>query len=528
MSKHPRTVSAIVALIVASSAAVADVAPAVTAGDLDPSFARDGKTLLLDIRIPHEVLVQEDGKILIVGESAGDFRVVRLNPDGSRDKSFDGDGAAIADFGGDDRAYAAALQADAKILVAGSSSAAGFGERAAVARLDPNGQLDPTFDPGGADGDGMKILPNAGTAYQSDVRAVLVQPDRRIVLAGSGFSGDESSITATRLTRSGAVDGTMFEHAGFGSQVNAAAAALGADGKVVVAGTRYVPDGNRFEIALARFDVDGLLDATLAGDGKLTFGESEQVAAVLVQPDGKVVVAGATGGFETPAMVATRFNRDGTPDMSFDSDARAGADFDGVSLAGAAALRPDGKIVLAGVAVPPFDFAIARLNAAGGLDSTFGSRGMTTVDFGDIEAASAIAHQSDGRMVVAGESQVGAVIARLLADPPPSPGSGPGSPQPATPAPRCAGKRATIVGTPGRDRLRGTSRTDVIVALGGNDRVVARGGRDLVCGGTGRDRLSGGAGRDRLLGGPGRDVLLGGAGRDRLIGGAGKDRVVPG
>jgi Tol biopolymer transport system component len=86
------------------------------------------------------------------------------------------------------------------------------------------------------------------------------------------------------------------------------------------------------------------------------------------------------------------------------------------------------------------------------------------------------------------------------------------SPPPAQPgrtlpprAPRCAGRRATIVGTPGRDRLRGTRRADVIVALGGNDRVTAGRGRDLVCGGRGNDRLFGGRGRDRLIGGPGRD-----------------------
>jgi Tol biopolymer transport system component len=70
---------------------------------------------------------------------------------------------------------------------------------------------------------------------------------------------------------------------------------------------------------------------------------------------------------------------------------------------------------------------------------------------------------------------------------------------------RCAGRRATIVGTRGRDRLRGTRRADVIVALGGHDRVRAGRGRDLVCGGRGNDRLFGGPGRDRLIGGPGRD-----------------------
>ena len=106
--------------------------------------------------------------------------------------------------------------------------------------------------------------------------------------------------------------------------------------------------------------------------------------------------------------------------------------------------------------------------------------------------------------------------------------SGGADPQTPPPLPRCAGKPATIIGTPGADTLRGTRRADVIVALGGADRVLAAGRGDVVCGGAGRDRLSGGAGADRLLGGAGRDVLSGGAGRDRLEGGAARDRCLGG
>ena len=86
--------------------------------------------------------------------------------------------------------------------------------------------------------------------------------------------------------------------------------------------------------------------------------------------------------------------------------------------------------------------------------------------------------------------------------------------QTAKPAPRCAGKPATIVGTPRRDVLRGTRRADVIVSLGGNDRIKAGRGNDKVCSGSGKDVVFGQAGNDRLLGGAGADRLLGGAGRD--------------
>ncbi len=117
------------------------------------------------------------------------------------------------------------------------------------------------------------------------------------------------------------------------------------------------------------------------------------------------------------------------------------------------------------------------------------------------------------------------------------PSVAPAPPVPAAPstATRCAGRRATIVGTSRRDVLRGTARRDVIAALGGNDLVRGLGGADLICLGAGADRALGGPGADRILGqggadrlegGPGRDALEGGAGRDLLLGGAGIDRLL--
>jgi subtilisin-like proprotein convertase family protein len=84
------------------------------------------------------------------------------------------------------------------------------------------------------------------------------------------------------------------------------------------------------------------------------------------------------------------------------------------------------------------------------------------------------------------------------------------------PAPRCNGKPATIVGTQGRDVLRGTSHADVIVGGAGADTIRAAAGNDTVCGGPGRDRLFGGTGNDRLIGGAGRDTCIGGRGRNRV------------
>lgn len=81
----------------------------------------------------------------------------------------------------------------------------------------------------------------------------------------------------------------------------------------------------------------------------------------------------------------------------------------------------------------------------------------------------------------------------------------------------CLGKRATMTGTSGDDRISGTAKRDVIAAAEGNDVVDARGGRDIVCGGRGNDALTGGAGSDELSGGAGDDRLRGGAGLDYAV-----------
>jgi Ca2+-binding RTX toxin-like protein len=99
-------------------------------------------------------------------------------------------------------------------------------------------------------------------------------------------------------------------------------------------------------------------------------------------------------------------------------------------------------------------------------------------------------------------------------------------PEAALAAPRCFGKRATIVGTGRNDKLKGTSHRDVIVGLGGHDRIVGRAGDDLICGGGGRDFIRGKAGSDRLAGGGKRDRLFGQLGNDRLAGGGGADTLI--
>jgi Ca2+-binding RTX toxin-like protein len=198
---------------------------------------------------------------------------------------------------------------------------------------------------------------------------------------------------------------------------------------------------------------------------------------------------------------------------------------------GSLALLAQGKLLVSGRAGDRA--AVARLQPGGARDTTFRGTGRVTVP--GMPEASGLAVQPDGKILISSEG-IGtgnAAVARLKADsasPPPPPGgngpSGPGGG--AAKVPRCAGKRATIVGTKRSNRLKGTRRSDVIVALGGNDRVDAGRGNDVVCAGDGNDRVKGGSGNDRVYGQNGKDRLEGGSGKDRLAGGGGKDRLAGG
>ena len=115
-------------------------------------------------------------------------------------------------------------------------------------------------------------------------------------------------------------------------------------------------------------------------------------------------------------MTITRLQTNGSPDPTFDGDGTATIDFPAVLVTGAA-LQPDGKIVVAGYTQASEDVAVARLNANGSPDATFGVAGKATVDFGVATFGQAVARAPNGRIVVAGQKTGGDdfAVARLLA-----------------------------------------------------------------------------------------------------------------
>jgi uncharacterized delta-60 repeat protein len=427
------------------------------AGALDPSFGAGGKTTIRfgGADDAWGMAEQPDGKAVLVGQTAadasspGNCAVARLNPDGSPDSSFGAAGRAEVSFGGDDACFSAALQSDGKLVVAGKTTASGV-DQWAVARLNSDGSLDPTFGTGG-----KSVLTFGATG--GDAVSVLVQPDGRIVVIGSSSTtATQSDFTAVRLTSSGAID-TSFgtggtAHVDFGGDDHVEAAALQPDGRIILAGDSTAGMGGH-NFAVARLNSDGSMDPSfgMAGQVVLDFGGDDGANAVVVQPDGKILVAGSTtAGGGGGDFALARLSSNGSLDPSFGAGGKATVDFGGADSAFGIALQPDGSVVLAGGTNTTTDvgqFAIARVTSAGALDSAFGQGGKTTIAFGDLSTGRAVALQTDGNIVVAGISEGSQiVVARLLGAGGSGPGGGGGSgPAPPANAPQCHGTVLALV-----------------------------------------------------------------------------------
>jgi uncharacterized delta-60 repeat protein len=374
------------------------------------------------------VVVQPDGKIIVGGYarlelgglSDDDFAVKRFNADCTLDTTFV---LQNGHFGGtsNDQIHALALQADGKIVAVGTTQWTGTATESnlnfALARYTSTGVLDTTFGSGGMVVTNVSAC-SAIACGMDEAYAVAIQPSvagDKIVVAG--YYTDVAApgvwhFALARYTSTGALDAT------FGSsgvvktsildQDVAYSIAVQSDGKIVVAGETANLDGSIDQFALVRYTRDGALDATFSGDGKVTnsFGGPSGARAMVLQPGGKIVVAGTVGSFGN--TVLARYTAAGALETGF-----AGGDdwaLDTSFTARAVALQADGKIVLAGRTGG--DFAVARFNADGTKDTGFGTV-STSLGSSD-DRALAVAIQADGKIVAAGHSGGDFALARYL------------------------------------------------------------------------------------------------------------------
>lgn len=326
---------------------------------------------------------------------------------GGLDPSFDVDGRVSTLIGQSSNAYAVALQPDGKIVIAGTCQQNNIAV-IYVARYHANGILDSTFD-----GDGIAITPFS--IYANVASAIAIQPDGKIVVAGSIINQGIYDFAVIRYNTIGSLDtsfdgdGKVSTKIGIASD-EAYALALQPDGKIVVGGMSVVSLGADF--ALVRYNTNGSLDTTFSNDGKVTTSlnsGNDLINALVIQPNGKIVVVGYSylNGTDCDVAVA-RYNSDGSLDLSFDNDGFVITPFGNeLDYATDVLLQPDGKIVVGGQSYNgvDLDMFLLRYLSTGSLDNTFDVDGKVILDINnDNNATNSIALQSDGKILIGGYS----------------------------------------------------------------------------------------------------------------------------
>jgi uncharacterized delta-60 repeat protein len=318
----------------------------------------------------------------------------------------------------DDTAYAVAIDPAGNLVIAGTDA----GARSILASITRTGALDGAF---GIDGVAINDLtPTQGDA----LRAIVRMPDGRYVGCGQLFNtaGSATDFDAARFMSDGSLD-TTFDGVGYVVTPFALTGAGGllydqcntvavqGDGSVVSAG--YTSEAGPPHVGVMRHTLSGQLDTNFGSGGILdinagaTSNGSSEARAVLVQPDGKILIAGyATGQFNDEFLVL-RLNADGTPDGGFGSFGIVRTPIGtGEDIANAMVLQPDGRIVLAGSAVAADgrrDFALVRYMGDGALDASFGTGGIVTTPIGPgDDIARSLTLMPWGRLVAGGTARI--------------------------------------------------------------------------------------------------------------------------
>ena len=375
---------------------------------LDPTFGSDGRVSTPVGGLGHgeAVVIQPDGGIVTAGwhgtPSGSDFALTRHDASGELDHGFGGTGLATTDFGGDDdEAYDAALLPGGGIVAAGRTDVAGFTQTDfAVARYRPDG----TPEPG------------AGAIVKTDIlgggdqaNAVAVQPDGKVVVAGfatrNGIDGDFALV---RYRSDGTPDPDFGDHGivttDLGTRADdARALVIQPDGSIVVAGTAGE------DIALARYTSRGQLDGTFgqAGFTITDLGSDDVASGVALTPDGHIAIAGYTLGARVNRdFLLARYTARGDLDTAFGDHGAVKTDLgSGDDFAENLLVDGRGRFVLLGrtTSATILDMALVRYDAEGNLDTGFDGDGIVTADFhGRGEFGQDLALDAEGRIVAAG------------------------------------------------------------------------------------------------------------------------------
>jgi uncharacterized delta-60 repeat protein len=410
-----RAVSAIVAgvssIAVLCGTAVSDAGAAGTPGALDPTFGNGGKVLsnLGSQAAASDALLQSNGDIVVSLELGFNFGVARYQPTGALDPTFGSGGAAQAMFNTVEGqlvnyapAQALALQPDGKIVEVGEvHSANGAADTFGVVRFNANGTLDSSFGSGGEVTTDFFATPLAGVHEAAD--AVLVQPDGKILVAGSARQGQNRFAPTLGALARYYANGTLDKTFGNGGEVTLSTGGgittLGLDAAddifVLPAATELTPTGQ----VDASVTPATITSSSVGGPRPFLANGQSIAATTIVEP----------GNRNATEVQVQRLNAGGSLDSTFSSSPFKYTGLgttQGRDSAVSATIEPNGKILVVGSHFQSTSvFGVARLNANGSLDSTFGNGGVLTTSFqgGDFAASAVV--QPDGKIVVIGTSE---------------------------------------------------------------------------------------------------------------------------
>src|SRR6476646_10536370 len=388
----PAAVGRQVEPILVQAQATADSTP----GSLDPTVGNGGKVLTPGGGAS-DAIMQPNGDI-VVSTGSG---VARFLPTGQLDTAFGSGGTASAGFVGGEGGTGVALQPDGKIIWVGSQNTPGFPAFGtfsfAVARFNANGTLDASFGTGGRDSVEFFAPPMAGA--QEFARAVLVQPDGKILVAGSARQGQIRFAPIQGAIARFNANGTLDTTFGTGGKILSSSlpngiTALGLDAA-----------GDIFTLPIrAEFSPSGQAEALTPA--AITASSSGGSSVFL--PSGQFVLAnGSSVARHDDDIQVQRFNADGSlssASPAFDYSGAAGLD-QARDSALAVAVQANGQAVVGGAHFLSTSlFGLARVNPDGTLDTSFGSGGVLTTTINGNEAVQAILIQPDGKIIAVGNS----------------------------------------------------------------------------------------------------------------------------
>jgi uncharacterized delta-60 repeat protein len=387
-------------------------------GDLDPTFNPPLGWVSYDDAISgNAVAIQADRKIVVVGTTQNplndDVLVLRYDIDGKLDASFGANGVILYNSDADyiDRGSAVAIQLDGKILVLANSHNGPDSFNIMLLRYEPDGSPDLAF---GANGIATYMGPSQGADDFGN--ALAIQPNGKIVVAGSTEDGTQADLLVLRYNNDGTPDITFglngvvtYNHqANAQSQSNdyGRAIAIQPDGRIIVVGNTNIDSGTD-QVLMVRFNGNGFLDTSFGGGtGSVTFATAGTASfgnAVVLDPDtGRIVVAGSMGD---KYVLLLRYEANGVPDESFGEMGIVTYSNASRSSGEAIAIQGDGKLLVAGsTTVGAPDLLVLRYEDNGVLDAGFGKGGIVIFDselyYSD--GAASMALQADGKIVLAG------------------------------------------------------------------------------------------------------------------------------